>query len=54
MVNTTVLLYVADGFADWEPSHAVAGLRRRGNVAVDTVSLTNAPVESMGAKRYPS
>lgn len=39
---------VVDGFADWEPAHALAELRRAGGYSVKTVALTDAPVQSMG------
>lgn len=48
MPETAVYLFVFDGFADWEPAHAVAELRRHGNYRVETVALTNVPVRSMG------
>ena len=44
-------LLVIDGFADWEPAHAVAELRRRGHYRVECVGLSMAPVESMGGVR---
>jgi putative intracellular protease/amidase len=37
-----------DGFADWEPAHALAELRRSGRYDVVTVGVTDAPVTSMG------
>jgi putative intracellular protease/amidase len=43
-----VYLLVVDGYADWEPAHAVAELRRHGRYRVETVGLTAAPVTSMG------
>lgn len=43
-----VYLLVVDGFADWEPAHAVAELRRHGGYRVETVGLTASPVRSMG------
>jgi putative intracellular protease/amidase len=46
-----VYLLVVDGYADWEPAHAVAELRRNGRYRVETVGLTPAPVESMGGLR---
>jgi putative intracellular protease/amidase len=46
-----VYLLVVDGFADWEPAHAVAELRRQGQYRVETVGLTSAPVQSMGGLR---
>jgi putative intracellular protease/amidase len=46
-----VHLLVVDGFADWEPAHAVAELRRHGQFRVETVGLTKDPVVSMGGIR---
>ena len=43
-----VYLLVVDGFADWEPAHAVAELRRNGGYRVETAGLTANPVHSMG------
>lgn len=43
-----VHLLVVPGFADWEPAHAVAELRRNGGYRVEVVGLTADPVESMG------
>ena len=51
MPEKAVHLLVVDGFADWEPAHAVAELRRHGGYRVETVGLTSAPVESMGGVR---
>jgi putative intracellular protease/amidase len=48
MPTKAVYLLVVDGFADWEPAHAVAELRRHGHYRVETVGLTPAPVTSMG------
>lgn len=48
MPDKAVYLLVVEGFADWEPSHAVAELRRHGHYRVETVGLTPAPVRSMG------
>jgi putative intracellular protease/amidase len=48
MPNKAVYLLVVEGFADWEPAHAVAELRRQGQFRVETVGLTPAPVRSMG------
>ena len=41
-------LFVVDGFADWEPAHAVAELRRTGGYRIEVAGLTAAPVRSMG------
>lgn len=43
-----VYMLVFEGFADWEPSHALAELRRQGQYRVECVGLTSAPVRSMG------
>jgi putative intracellular protease/amidase len=48
MPERAVYLLVVEGFADWEPAHAVAELRRYGKYRVETVGLTSAPVRSMG------
>ena len=48
MHENAVYLLVFEGFADWEPSHAVAELRRSGQYRVESVGLTPAPVRSMG------
>lgn len=48
MPHKAVYLLVVDGFADWEPAHAVAELRRHGQYRVKSVGLTSAPVQSMG------
>jgi putative intracellular protease/amidase len=46
-----VYLVVLEGFADWEPAHAVAELRRHGGYRVESAGLTRDPVESMGGLR---
>ena len=51
MPDKAVYLLVVDGFADWEPAHAVAELRRTGQYEVKSVGLTLDPVESMGGLR---
>jgi len=51
MPQKAVYLLVVEGFADWEPAHAVAELRRNGQYRVETVGLTSAPVQSMGGIR---
>ncbi|HWZ28563.1 MAG TPA: DJ-1/PfpI family protein [Gemmatimonadales bacterium] len=43
-----VYLLVVPGYADWEPAHAVAELRRHGHYRVEVVGLTSDPVRSMG------
>lgn len=51
MPRKAVYLLVFDGYADWEPAHAVAELRRHGQYRVETVALTREPVQSMGGIR---
>src|SRR5207248_2615420 len=51
MPNRAIYLLVVEGFADWEPAHAVAGLRRHGGYRVETVGLDRNPVISMGGLR---
>ena len=51
MREKAVYLLVVDGFADWEPAHATAELRRHGQYRVESVGLTSAPVQSMGGIR---
>jgi putative intracellular protease/amidase len=43
-----VYLLVVPGFADWEPAHAIAELRRNGQYRVEVVGLSAGVVESMG------
>ena len=47
----SVHVLIFDGFADWEPAHALAELRRWGKRDVCTVGFTSAPVVSMGGLR---
>src|SRR5690348_14809887 len=52
MTSTRLIhVLVFDGFADWEPAHALAELRRWGKRAVRAVGFTSAPVVSMGGLR---
>jgi putative intracellular protease/amidase len=48
MPDKAVHLLVVEGFADWEPAHAIAELRRHGRYRVESVGLTSEPVRSMG------
>lgn len=48
MPHKAVYLLVVDGFADWEPAHATAELRRHGHYRVESVGLASGPVQSMG------
>jgi putative intracellular protease/amidase len=51
MPEKVVYLLVVEGFADWEPAHAIAELRRSGGYQVETVGFTREPVVSMGGMR---
>jgi putative intracellular protease/amidase len=51
MHNRAIYLLVVEGFADWEPAHAVAELRRHGGYRVERVGLDRNPVISMGGLR---
>jgi putative intracellular protease/amidase len=51
MPEKAVYLLVVEGFADWEPAHAVAELRRQGQYRVEAVGLRSDPVQSMGGIR---
>lgn len=44
-------LLVFDGFADWEPAHALAELRRSGERSVVVAGFDTRPVTSMGGLR---
>jgi putative intracellular protease/amidase len=48
MPDRAVHLLVIPGFADWEPAHAVAELRRQGGYRVEVVGFTRDAVISMG------
>jgi len=49
MTSTRLIhVLVFDGFADWEPAHALAELRRWGKRSVRVIGFTSAPVVSMG------
>ncbi len=39
---------VFDGFADWEPAHALYGVRMSGKLEVVTVGFSEEPIRSMG------
>lgn len=47
-VKRSIHIVVFDGFADWEPAHALAELRRWGKRAVRSIGFSSAPVVSMG------
>lgn len=48
MPAQAVYLLAVPGYADWEPAHALAELRRHGGYRVEVVGLSPGPVESMG------
>lgn len=48
MPTKAVYLLAVPGFADWEPAHALAELRRHGHYRVEVVGFTLDPVQSMG------
>lgn len=48
MKNRTCALFLFDGYADWEPALAVAGLNKYSDVAIRTFSVEGRPVVSMG------
>jgi putative intracellular protease/amidase len=51
LTSQAVHVLVFDGFADWEPAHALAELRRSGNRSVVAVGFDREPVTSMGGMR---
>ena len=51
MPEKAVYLLLFDGFADWEPAHAIAELRRSGGYRVEGAGMTLAAVQSMGGLR---
>jgi putative intracellular protease/amidase len=51
MTNRATYIVVFDGYADWEPGHALAELRRWGKRTVRSIGFTSEPVVSMGGLR---
>lgn len=51
--DSAVHVLVFDGFADWEPAHALAELRRWGQRDVRSVGFTREVVTSMGLRVLP-
>jgi len=51
MTSRAVHVLVFEGFADWEPAHALSELRRSGERSVIAVGFDSAPVTSMGGLR---
>ena len=50
-MTAAVHVLVFDGFADWEPAHALAELRRWGHHEVVAIGFAPEPVTSMGGLR---
>ncbi len=50
-MNHQVHVLLFDGFADWEPSYALAELRRWGRHSVTTIGFGTSPITSMGGLR---
>lgn len=51
MTSPAVHVLVFEGFADWEPAHALAELRRWGKKSVVVLGFEPEPVTSMGGLR---
>ncbi|MEW6734567.1 MAG: type 1 glutamine amidotransferase family protein [Acidobacteriota bacterium] len=51
MLEAKVYILVFDGFADWEPTYALAEIRRSGELQVVSVGFSDKPVISMGGLR---
>ena len=51
MASGEVYVMVFEGFADWEPAHALAELRRAGKRHVVVLGFNRNPVRSMGGLR---
>ncbi|HJU90157.1 MAG TPA: DJ-1/PfpI family protein [Gemmatimonadaceae bacterium] len=51
MPDGKIFALVFNGFADWEPAHALAELRRSGGYEVATVGFDRSAVISMGGMR---
>lgn len=47
-IGRSIHIVVFDGFADWEPAHALAELRRWGKRTVRSIGFSSSPVVSMG------
>jgi putative intracellular protease/amidase len=48
MKKKTVLLFVFDGFSDWEMAYAAVGIRKSGVFKLITLAMQKEPVETMG------
>lgn len=51
MPTKAVYVLAVEGFADWEPAHALAELRRHGHYRVEVVGLSRDSIETMGGLR---
>jgi putative intracellular protease/amidase len=51
MTSPSTAVLVFEGFADWEPSYALTGLRRWGKRSVTTYGYSLSPITSMGGLR---
>jgi putative intracellular protease/amidase len=51
MNRKTVLVFVFDGYADWEVALALTGLRQSGCYSIKTIALEKNPVVSMAGMR---
>ena len=49
--HRAIHVLIFDGFADWEPAHALAELRRSARRTIRTVGFTDAPIVSMAGLR---
>ena len=49
--HRAIHVLIFDGFADWEPAHALAELRRSARRTIRTVGFTGAPIVSMAGLR---
>jgi len=47
-MKKTVLLFVFDGFADWEPTYALVGINKSNSYNIKTIAIDKSPVKSMG------
>lgn len=48
MASKAVYVLAIPGFADWEPAHALAEVRRNSEYEIQVAGLTRSPVQSMG------
>jgi len=48
MKKKTVLLFVFEGFADWEPAYALVGISKSNAYQIKTIAMDKTPKKSMG------